>query len=74
MAELTNGELIKKIYEKTIVLEEKVNYLSESFKQNNAKLENDIADHEKRLRFIEKYIWVAIGIILIISQFFQLLK
>ncbi len=44
-------------------LDEKVNSLTnklDSHLDNNAAL---VEDHEKRLRFIERYVWGAIGII-----------
>lgn len=35
--------------------------LRQSIEKRDASTSDDIADHEKRLRFIERYMWLAIG-------------
>lgn len=63
MAEITNGELLKKIFEKVIILETKL----------DASLKTQ-ADHERRLRFHEKVIWIILGVIFVIELWINYTK
>jgi hypothetical protein len=46
-----------------IRLDEKVDGLSKKLDDHFDNTEAQVQDHEKRLRFIERYVWGAVGII-----------
>lgn len=56
MSEMNNGELLKKIFEKIIVVETKLDTVLKTQ-----------SDHEKRIRFLERFSWIIFGAIIIIE-------
>jgi hypothetical protein len=75
---MENGELLEKLYGEVIQIKEKLNNFIENhekndlnkdviYSQNLNKQDERNKDFEKRLRFIEKWIWVVFGALIIIQ-------
>ena len=75
---MENGELLEKLYGEVIQIKEKLNNFIENhektdqgkdiiYSQNLEKQDERNNDFEKRIRFIEKWIWVVFGAFIIIQ-------
>lgn len=63
MTDITNGELLKKIFEKVIILETKLDNIIKTQ-----------SDHERRIRFHDKIIWIIFGILIVLQYLYDKLK
>lgn len=60
---MENGDTLEKLYKKVIAIEVKLDsYLDRT------------SDQEKRIRFLEKAIWVAIGIVALVQTAIQFIS
>lgn len=63
MADIENGKLLRQIYEDVTIVKTKL----EDFIST-------VDDHEKRIRFLERGFWIAVGVIGLVELFFKIIK
>ena len=75
---MENGELLEKLFAEVIQIKEKLNNFIENHDKNDLskqficsgnlnKQDERNKDFEKRIRFIEKWVWVVFGALIIIQ-------